>query len=181
MVRTASIPKATSPLPDINQFELSSEQPVPGILPHPSLLRPKPRKPPPPPSPSQLQVSNPASARQRKGGNNAPRERRRAHSRVSDSGWLTDEIVGGKVDDFDFETNLGKFDKRRVWEEFRVHPPNQPNKFLNGDSDLRVENGHDGSHVPLGLPQSNGDRTKIHPKPISQNERPRRSRLIVIQ
>lgn len=130
MVRTASIPKATSPFPDINQFELSIEQPVPGILPHPSLLRPKPRKPPPPASPSQLQVSNAASSRQRKGGHNAPRERRRAHSRVSDSGWLTDEIVGGQVDDFDFETNLGKFDKRRVWEEFRVRPPKPTKQVL---------------------------------------------------
>ena len=51
--------------------------------------------------------------------------RRRAHSRVSDSGWLTDEIIGGQVDDFDFEGNLGKFDKRRDWEEFRVPLPNQ--------------------------------------------------------
>jgi len=43
---------------------------------------------------------------------------------------LTDEIVGGQVDDFDFETNLGKFDKRRVWEEFRVllHVPQASNE-----------------------------------------------------
>jgi len=39
---------------------------------------------------------------------------------VSDSGWLTDEIIGGQVDEFDFEENLGKFDKRRDWEEFKV-------------------------------------------------------------
>jgi hypothetical protein len=47
---------------------------------------------------------------------------------------LTDEIIGGQVDDFDFEGNLGKFDKRRDWEEFRVPLPNQGELTL-------VENG----------------------------------------
>jgi len=130
MIRTASMPKPTSPLPDINQLEISTDVPVPGILPHPSLLRPKPRRPPQPPSPSQLQVPNTSSRQRKAGNNNAPRQRHRAHSRISDSGWLTDEIVGGQVDDFDFETNLGKFDKRRVWEEFRVllHVPQASNE-----------------------------------------------------
>jgi hypothetical protein len=122
MIRSASTPKATSPIPNINQLQISPEPRVAGILPHPSVLRPKAHKPPQPPSPSQLQLPK-ESSRQRKTENNAPRQRRRAHSRVSDSGWLTDEIVDGQVDDFDFETNLGKFDKRRVWEEFRVPPP----------------------------------------------------------
>ena len=85
----------------------------------PSLLRPKPRKPAPPPSPSpQLKIPQ----RQRNTPNS--RSRRRAYSRLSDSGWLTDEIVGGQVDDFDFESNLTKFDKRRDWEEFRVNSLN---------------------------------------------------------
>ena len=121
MIRTTSTPKAPlppPPLPDLNSLIINPETPTPGILTPPSLLRPKPRKPPQPPSPSQLQVPS-SGTRQRKG-NNVPRPRRRAHSRVSDSGWLTDEIIGGQVDDFDFEGNLGKFDKRRDWEEFRV-------------------------------------------------------------
>src|SRR5271169_3899935 len=115
MIRTASsqkIPPLTT-LPDLNSLTINPEAPTSELLTHPSLLRPKPRKPPKPSSPSQLQI--PSS---RKG--TAPR--RRAHSRVSDSGWLTDEIIGGQVDDFDFEGNLGKFDKRRDWEEFRVSP-----------------------------------------------------------
>ena len=120
MIRTTSTPKA-HPLPDLSPLTVNPEPSIPGIPTHPSLLRPKPRKPPQPPSPSQLQVPSPGT-RQRKS-NNVPRSRRRAHSRVSDSGWLTDEIIGGKVDDFDFEGNLGKFDKRRDWEEFRVSPP----------------------------------------------------------
>jgi hypothetical protein len=33
---------------------------------------------------------------------------------------LTDEIVGGRIDDFDFQSNLNKFDKRRDWETFKV-------------------------------------------------------------
>jgi len=119
MIRTTSTPKMQ--LPDLNTLTINPEVPIPGILSHPSLLRPKPRKPPPqpqpPPSP-QLQVPNSLTPRQRKA--QGSRQRRRAHSRVSDSGWLTDEIVGGQVDDFDFEGNLGKFDKRQVWEEFRV-------------------------------------------------------------
>jgi len=128
MIRSASMPKQTSPLSDLNQLEISADAPVPGILPYPSLLRPKPRKAPQPPSPSQLQLPNTSSRQRKPANNNAPRQRRRAHSRLSDSGWLTDEIVGGQVDDFDFETNLGKFDKRRVWEEFRVPPP-PPSNF----------------------------------------------------
>jgi hypothetical protein len=114
MIRTASTPKTPTP-PDLNALTINSEVPTPGVLTHPSLLRPKPRKPPQPPSPSQLHIP-PSANRQKKG----TIGRRRAHSRVSDSGWLTDEIIGGQVDEFDFEGNLGKFDKRRDWEEFRV-------------------------------------------------------------
>src|SRR5271167_2947230 len=123
MIRTSSTPKAppSLPLTDLNSLNINPEAPTPGILTQPSLLRPKPRKPPQPPSSSQLQVSS-SGIRQRKGNNNVARPRRRAHSRVSDSGWLTDEIVGGQVDEFDFEGNLGKFDKSRDWEEFRVTP-----------------------------------------------------------
>lgn len=119
MIRTASTTKTSLPtaLPDLNPHTINPEVPIPGILSHPSLLRPKPRKPPQPPSPSQLQLPH-SSNRQRKG-----KTRGRAHSRVSDSGWLTDEIIGGQVDEFDFEGNLGKFDKRRDWEEFRVPFP----------------------------------------------------------
>ena len=114
------MPKSPSspPIPDLNTLNIGSEAPILEILNQPALLRPKPRKPTrPPPSPGQLQVPN-SNIRQRKA--NVPRQRRRAYSRVSDSGWLTDEIIGGQVDDFDFEENLGKFDKRRDWEEFRV-------------------------------------------------------------
>jgi hypothetical protein len=125
MIRTSSTPKAPLPppplLPEPNSLSINPEAPTPGIITRPSLLRPKPRKPPQSPSASQLQVPS-SGARQRPGNNNPSRPRRRAHSRVSDSGWLTDEIIGGKVDEFDFEGNLGKFDKRRDWEEFRVTP-----------------------------------------------------------
>lgn len=131
MIRTASTPKAPT-FPDLNTLTINPEAQIPGILTQPSLLRPKPRKPPQPPSPSQLQIPT-SSNRQRKG--TVPR--RRAHSRVSDSGWLTDEIIGGQVDDFDFEGNLGKFDKRRDWEEFRV-TPQIPGPFLSADG---TENG----------------------------------------
>lgn len=120
MIRTTSTPKAPPPpLPDLNSLTTNPEARTPGILTPPSLLRPKPRKPPQPPSPGQLQVPS-SGTRQRAGNNNGARPRRRAQSRVSDSGWLTDEIIGGQVDEFDFEGNLGKFDKRRDWEEFRV-------------------------------------------------------------
>jgi hypothetical protein len=43
---------------------------------------------------------------------------------------LTDEIVGGQVDDFDFATNLGKFDKRGDWEEFRKMDKTDPTSLL---------------------------------------------------
>lgn len=118
MIRTASAPKQII-LPDLDSLSGDPTVSIPGILSHPSLLRPKPRKPTQPPSPSQLQVPN--QQRQRRTPQ-IPNRRRRAHSKASDAGWLTDEIVGGQVDDFDFAENLGKFDKRRDWEEFRVHP-----------------------------------------------------------
>jgi hypothetical protein len=118
MIRTTSIPKQTV-LPDLDTLSLNPEVPIPGILSHPSLLRPKPRKPTQPVSPSPPQLQLPNQSRQRRTPQ-IPGRRRRAHSRASDAGWLTDEIVGGQVDDFDFAGNLGKFDKRRDWEEFRV-------------------------------------------------------------
>lgn len=150
MIRTASTPKA-APLPDLNFLTINSEQEThpPEYQAHPSLIRPRPRKPQPQPqppaptSPHQLQVPPSTSTpRQRK--SNIKGQRRRAHSRVSDSGWLTDEIIGGQVDDFDFEGNLGKFDKRRDWEEFRVPP------LLLGQR-LMVENGQYGSKVVVGV------------------------------
>jgi hypothetical protein len=117
MIRTTSKPKSP-PLPDIDS--INPQTSIPGILPHPNLLRPKARKPE-SPSPPQYALQVPGGNRRK--GNNVPRPRRRAHSRVSNSGWLTDEIVGGQVDDFNFEENLGKFDKRGDWETFRVCLP----------------------------------------------------------
>lgn len=115
MFRTASTPMDLSQTFQAITIE-PPEPPIPSALqPNPTLLRPKPRKPVPPPPPS-LQLQVPPYRQGRTPG----RSRRRAYSRLSDSGWLTDEIVGGQVDDFDFESNLTKFDKRRDWEEFRV-------------------------------------------------------------
>lgn len=130
MIRTASSSQTASPFPDIGSLTIVPEAPIPGVLPHPNILRPKPRKPA-PPSPTQFLLPSPNN-RQRKA--NVQRQRRRAHSRVSDSGWLTDEIIGGQVEEFDFEENLGKFDKRRDWEEFRV-PNHVP------QTELTAENG----------------------------------------
>jgi hypothetical protein len=125
MIRTASLPKS-SLVADISSLTLTaSEAPIPGILPHPNLLRPKPRKPPPPASPPNLVVPSPNPKRKPQS-----TRRHRAHSRVSDSGWLTDEIVGGQVDEFDFQTNLTKFDKRRDWEEFRKLDTTDPTSLL---------------------------------------------------
>ena len=94
MIRTASTPSG-SVAPDLNTVSSNPEPVVvPGILPRNPISRSKPKKHPSPPSPGQLQVPN-SNPRQRRG-NNPPRQRRRAHSRVSDSGWLTDEIVGGQ-------------------------------------------------------------------------------------
>src|SRR5277367_866607 len=128
MIRTASTPKAP-PLPDLTSLTINAEPAsVPDYLTHPSLIRPKPRKPQPQPqprqptSPTQLQIPPSTSTPGQRKSNIKGQGRQRAHSRVSDSGWLTDEIIGGQVDDFDFEGNLGKFDKRRDWEEFRVSP-----------------------------------------------------------
>src|ERR1700737_2845200 len=109
MIRTASKPLPPASLPDTDPLSINPEAPIPDILATSSLLRPKPRKPEPPSPPQVLQV--PGSIRNGKG-RYTQRGRRRAHSKVSDLGWLTDEIVGGQVDDFNFEENLGKFDKR---------------------------------------------------------------------
>lgn len=129
MIRTASQPRAPL-LPDLDSLTINPSSdpplPMPGILPHPNLLRPKPRKPPPPlSSPPNLVVPSPQPKRKPQSS-----RRHRAHSRVSDSGWLTDEIVGGQVDDFDFQTNLTKFDKRRDWEEFRKLDTTDPTSLL---------------------------------------------------
>jgi hypothetical protein len=109
MLRTSSTPL------DLSQtFEGITlnppEIPLPTTLPPaPSLVRPKPRKP-----PSHGTLQQQLFKNFSRGGQN------RVHSRGTDSGWLTDEIVDGQVDDFDFESNLTKFDKRRDWEEFKA-------------------------------------------------------------
>jgi hypothetical protein len=122
MVRTASN-TAAPPIVSSGVVEIEPAEPITPS--QPTLLRPKPRKAP----ETSEQTQSPSNPRRKA---NFTQQRRRAHSRVSDSGWLTDEIIGGQIDDFDFEKNLGKFDKRRDWEEFRV---------ILSSSFLTIENG----------------------------------------